>query len=252
MNIDDATLMAYLDGELDAEGVAQVEAAKARDPQLAASIARQQRQDARLRTSHAAAAEAPIPDALMQLVLGHAAPAPAPDTAASGEAATPGNVVALRPRKRARVAWSHLGALAAGIVLAVIALPMLRDAQGGADWKQGADGLRASGALAQALDRQLASETSGKVRIALSFRNQAGQYCRTFRVDAASTAGLACRDGQGWSLPVLASQAQASSGELRQAATPLPAVVLDAVDASIAGDALDAQDEQAARQAGWR
>lgn len=247
MNFDDATLMAYLDGELDAQEAAQVDAALARDPELAARIARQRRLDARLRTAHAAAVEEAAPDALVRLVLGDAAPD------ASAEPTTPaaGNVVAFPPRRRARTLWTHLGALAAGVVLAVVALPWLRGA-GDADWVQGADGLQARGALAAALDDQLSADHAGKVRIALSFRDQDGQYCRAFRVASARTAGLACRGAQGWSLPVLARDAEHAQGELRQAASPLPPAVLDAVDARIDGDALDAGGEQAARKAGWR
>lgn len=246
MNFDDAILMAYLDGELDAQEAAQVDAALARDPELAARVARQRRLDARVRTSHAAALEEPMPDALVQFVLGHGAASPAAEPTAA-----PSNVVAFPPRKRARTLWTHLGALAAGVVLAVVALPWLRGT-GGADWVQGADGLQARGALAAALDDQLSADHAGKVQIALSFRDQDGQYCRAFRVESARTAGLACRGAQGWSLPVLARDAEHAQGELRQAASPLPPAVLDAVDARIDGDALDAGGEQAARKAGWR
>ncbi len=171
--------------------------------------------------------------------------------AAAEPTAAQSNVVAFPPRKRARTLWTHLGALAAGVVLAVVALPWLRGT-GGADWVQGADGLQARGALAAALDDQLSADRAGKVQIALSFRDQDGQYCRAFRVESARTAGLACRGAQGWSLPVLARDAEHAQGELRQAASPLPPAVLDAVDARIDGDALDAGGEQAARKAGWR
>ena len=246
MNIDDATLMAYLDEELDPQDAAQVDAALARDPELAARVARQQRLDARLRTSHAATLEEPMPDALVQFVLGHGAASPAAEPTAA-----PSNVVAFPPRKRARTLWTHLGALAAGVVLAVIALPWLRGT-GGADWVQGADGLQARGALAAALDDQLSAARAGKVQIALSFRDQDGQDCRAFRVESARPAGRPCRGAQGWSLPVLARDAEHAQGELRQAASPLPPAVLDAVDARIDGDALDAGGEQAARKAGWR
>lgn len=249
MNIDDATLMAYLDGELDAQDAAQVDAALARDPELAARIARQRRLDARLRTAHAAALEEEAPDALVRLVLGDAAPAPG--VTAESTTAAASNVLAFPPRRRVRTLWTHLGALAAGVVLAVIALPWLRGA-GDADWAPGPDGLRARGALAAALDDQLSAAQGGRVQIALSFRDQDGQYCRAFRVASAGTAGLACRGPRGWSLPVLARDTQQAQGEFRQAASPLPPTVLDAVDARIAGDALDAGGEQAARKAGWR
>lgn len=247
MTIDEATLMAYLDGELDAQGVAQVDAAMTRDAELAARIARQRRLDARLRTSHVAAAQTPVPDALLQWVLGTGAASKAD----ASEATTAlGHVVAFAPRKRARTVWTHLGALAAGIVLAVIALPWLRGPRE-ADWVQGSDGLRARGELAAALDDQLSVDRAGRVQVALSFRDQGGRYCRAFSMASARTAGLACRDGQGWSLPVLAHEEEPAQGTMRQAASPLPAAVLGAVDARIAGEALDAKGEQAARKVGW-
>lgn len=170
MTIDEATLMAYLDGELDAQGVAQVDAAMTRDAELAARIARQRRLDARLRTSHVAAAQAPVPDALLQRVLGTGVASKAD---ASEATTAPGHVVAFAPRKRARTVWTHLGALAAGIVLAVIALPWLRGPRE-ADWVQGSDGLRARGELAAALDDQLSVDRAGRVQVALSFRDQGG------------------------------------------------------------------------------
>lgn len=39
---------------------------------------------------------------------------------------------------------------------------------------------------------------------------------------------------------------------MRQAASALPPAVLAAVDAAMAGDALNAEQEKAARDAGWR
>ncbi len=249
MNIDDATVMAYLDGELDDAGIARVDAEMARDPALAARIARQQQLDLRVRGAHAAAVDEPVPDALRQFVLSGAMAAT--KTAPLLEQHASGQVVRFPARRRVRGIATHLTALAAGIVLAVIALPWLRGADEG-NWRQGADGLQASGALAAALEDRLANDPAGRVQVALSFRDGDGRYCRAFRLGQAKTAGLACRDAQGWSLPVLARDGESTQGALRQAASPLPAAVLDAVDARIQGDALDAAGEQAARNAGWR
>ncbi len=47
------------------------------------------------------------------------------------------------------------------------------------------------------------------------------------------------------------AEAPSSAGELRTAA-PMPMAVLQAVDASIAGEPLDAAAEEKARDAGWR
>jgi hypothetical protein len=49
-----------------------------------------------------------------------------------------------------------------------------------------------------------------------------------------ATAGLACRMGGGWKVPVLAQgvRAPAADGEYRQAGSEMPAAVLEAIDAA--------------------
>jgi hypothetical protein len=115
------------------------------------------------------------------------------------------------------------------------------------------DGRRvARGTLEQALTAQLASRPDGSgVGIGISFRDRAGDYCRTFLLQRQEPlAGLACRSDAGWELRVLAD-APAPDGEVR-AAGAMPLAVLQAVDAAIAGEPLDAAAEAAARDAGWR
>ncbi|MFT4198462.1 MAG: hypothetical protein QM601_11255, partial [Pseudoxanthomonas sp.] len=209
-----------------------------------ARIAGQRRLDARVRGAHADTLQAPLPAALLRQVLG------APATAAGVPAAT--TVTRLASRRRLWRVATHLGALAAGVALAVAALPWLRGGGDQAAWVQGHAGLRANAALAAALDRQLSGSGGGEVQVTLSFRGRGGGYCRAFRLAEAGVAGLACRSADGWTLPVLAAAPAVGAGDLRQAASPLPAAVLDAVDARMAGDALDAAGERAARAAGWR
>ena len=86
---------------------------------------------------------------------------------------------------------------------------------------------------------------STAVRVPLSFRDKSGKLCRSF--DTARLAGIACRDDDGWRLRLAL---QTSSGG-RSAASESP-FVGQAVDAMIAGDPLDAGQQQAARDRGWR
>jgi hypothetical protein len=83
--------------------------------------------------------------------------------------------------------------------------------------------------------------------------DNSGRFCRTFA--AGELAGLACRDDARWSViataQVAGDEGNASNG-MRPAGTALPKPVLDAVDARIAGSALDAQHEREARDRGWR
>jgi hypothetical protein len=112
--------------------------------------------------------------------------------------------------------------------------------------------LVARGALAQALDQQLASRQArdGAVVIGLSFKAKGDSYCRTFTLRASSTAGLACRVGTEWQIPVT-TFTELPSGEMQQVTTAIPPAVMQAVETRIAGDTLDVQGEEAARAAGW-
>jgi hypothetical protein len=109
----------------------------------------------------------------------------------------------------------------------------------------------ARGALEAALDTRLAADAEGGVRVGLSFRNQAGAYCRTFTLPEEALAGLACRESAGWRMR-MTSATDPAGGEIRQAATETPPPILAAVDAMIVGDVLDADEETRARDAGWR
>jgi len=107
----------------------------------------------------------------------------------------------------------------------------------------------ASGRLAQALGSQLAGEAAGGVAVQLSFIDKDGQYCRTFSVER--IAGLACRDASRWTVQTTTPAERAASSAMRQAGSPLPHALLEAVDARIAGTALTAAQEQQARAHGW-
>lgn len=69
---------------------------------------------------------------------------------------------------------------------------------------------------------------------------------------AHSLSGLACHQEGTWRIDALAPSAAGSRGAYRMAATELPRAVLQAMDEEIAGDALDARGEAAARQHEWQ
>jgi hypothetical protein len=109
--------------------------------------------------------------------------------------------------------------------------------------------LIASGRLAQALGSQLAGEAAGGVAVQLSFVDKDGQYCRTFSVER--IAGLACRDASRWTVQITTPAEPAASSAMRQAGSPLPRALMEAIDARIVGTALTAAQEQEARDRGW-
>ena len=237
----DEILMAYADGELDLVARAEVEAAMARDPEVARAVERHRALAARVRGAYDSVLDEPVPDRLAALV---AQPGGAPVA----------ELAARRESSRISIgrwqlpAWA---ALAASVVLGLFA-GMFVMQERPAPYEEVDGAFVARGALDAALTSELASlpEDSG-VSIGISFRDHEGDYCRTFHLHReASVSGLACRRAGAWKLEVLAA-APAHAGELRPAAA-MPLAVLHAVDAAIEGEPLDAGAEARARDAGWR
>lgn len=257
MTPDDALLMAYADGQLDAAQAARVEAAIAADPALAAAVARHRALRARLREAFDPALEEPVPAALLAAARGEtragrreAAPADASTAGVASMDEARARREAGRPPRRGLPAWL---AMAAVLVLG-LAVGLLLGRPASAPVEVAGDGqLLARGELAHALESQLAAEAGDRVAIGLSFRDADGRWCRSFRLrGAAPLAGLACRgDDGGWRLPALA-EAGAETDGMRQAAADLPPAVLAAIDARLAGDVAGTDEERAARDAGWR
>lgn len=245
MKFDDEMLMAYADGELAPADAARVEAAMAHDPSLADVVASHRALRRTLGAGFAPALDEPVPEHLLAMLRQPQAPA--------------GNVVALAPRRERaparRWALPEWGAIAAACVLGIAVSqwgiprdePMLQ---------RGVDGeLVAGRGLAAPLERQLAGDArEGSVAIAISFRNADGRYCRSFVTEAAQPlSGLACRRPDGrWQVAAVMEAALSPGGELEQASSALPPALLAEIDARIAGEPLDAAQEMAARDAGWR
>jgi hypothetical protein len=231
MSVDDEKLMAFADGELSGAERAEVEAALAEDARLRERLAAHQLLQTRLSAAFDGALSEPVPVSLL-------AAAEKPRTA---------EVVNLTERGAARWSVREWGAMAASVVLGLFVGVGVMNTQAQLI-APSESGLIARGALAHALDTQLASDGAGAVRIGLSFRDTDGRYCRTFDLTEGGTAGLACREGEAWNVAMTA--AGAGGGEVRQAAAS--AQILGAVDAMIAGEPLDARSEAAARDLEWR
>ncbi|MGJ7914351.1 anti-sigma factor family protein [Massilia sp. LXY-6] len=242
MSFDDETLMAYADGELAPDLRAQVERAMRDDPQLAAAVERHRALRADVFAAFAGVLDEPVPERLQP----RAADSPGRvrvDALASAGA---------RPLP-ARWSWRQWGGMAASLAAGVLAgaLGWQQVQGGGAPFGRQGDALVARGELADALSHQLATDApAGSVRLGVSFAAKDGQYCRSFKLGA--TAGLACRAAGEWRIPVLAQEEQTEHAGYRQAASGIPAAVLDAIDERIAGTSLDAAAERAARAGDWQ
>lgn len=233
MAIDDETLIAFADGELDESRRAAVAEALLADPALRARLDAQRRLRARLAAHYAPAAEEPLPERLTALLT-------------RGDDGGVADLAAGRQR-RARPVWANFAAIAATLMIGLFAGTMIPRGSGPVAVEGGA--MIARGDLADALETQLAAQGSdGPHRIGLSFEAADGRLCRTFEGDAMS--GLACRGGEGWQLVMTAAGAGARS-EYRQASSG-NALVMQAAQELMAGEPLDAAGERQAREAGWR
>ena len=253
MRFSEESLMAYADGELDPAARAEIEAAIASDPDVARAVERHRALAGNVRGAYQAVLEEPVPPRLTALV------APADDETTAELPVIPladrrskrDRRAANGPASAARLRLPQWAAIAASVAIGVtVGLFLLREPA--EPWEESGAGLVARGELDQALTTELAGEGKyAAVRVGISFRNRDGAYCRSFHHQReAPLAGLACREGGEWRLPVLTA-AEKQEGELRTAAA-MPMAVLQAIDSSIVGDPLDAPAEAAARDAGWQ
>lgn len=237
----DQALMAFVDGELDETQRQALAASIAGDPQLAREVERHQALRAGVHDAFADTLDEPVPDRLTALIVGEEPLVLQPRFG--------------RPRRRlggfGAPHWAAMAAslvLGAGLGLAAGFGPGLIDpapisTEGGR--------MVARGGLAEALDGQLAADAAGEVQVGLTFQAQDRTFCRTFVLTDDGLAGLACREGRDWTVRASAD-APPAAGDYRTASSATPPTILAAVEALILGEPLDAAQEAAARDRGWR
>lgn len=231
MSVDTEKLMAFADGELNEAERAEIEAALAQDPALREQVEAHRAMRNRLASAFDGALSEPVP----------------PRLAEAAQTQRQADVIDFAARRAAKWSFREYGAMAASIALGlVVGIGTMQQSQ--PMFRTASEGLVAGGALSQALDTQLASDEAGTVRIGLSFRDQEGDYCRTFDLTQGAAAGVACRENDSWVIQLMADGA--GGGEIRQVGSSPE--VISAVEAIIAGDPLDADGERAARDADWR
>ena len=247
MKIDDRKLIAYVDGELDAFGRAEVEAAVAADPVLGVRLEEHRLLRAKVGGAYAGVAQESVPAQLMA-------------AAQAGAKAGPDNVVKLADRRKpppvakpkiklALPAWSSV---AATLMVGVVAGYVISQQNAGVLAPSMDGALVARGSLAKALDNNL-SASSGPARLGISFKTADGRYCRTFQADTQRIAGIACHEGPRWiARMTTAAPAPTKAFDYRTAASATAPAVLAAVDGMIEGQALDRSGEIAAKARRWR
>lgn len=246
MKITDEMLIAFADGELDPKGREEVMRAVAADPELERKLAAHQRLRDRLAGNFAAIAQQPAPERLRALLEKREATPDVPKVVSLAA------VRAERREREGRRRWlpatGNMVAIAATLVLGLVVGQTLNFGAGPVAVKDGA--MVAQGPLVAVLDTKLASvgQDRADTRIKLTFRDKAGDICRTFEGEAMS--GLACRKDGVWKLEQLlpgtletTAYRQASAGDPRLAAS---------VQDMIAGQPFDAKAERIARDKGWK
>lgn len=237
MRVTEELLAAYADGELDAAGQAEVEAAIAADPALGRKVAAHRALKATLAGHYAPIAQGAVPPGLAALLA----------TSAQESGADAAEVVSLAAARQKRGMpgtfrrWAPVAgpALAASLILAIVQ-----------PWQAGTPEGYAGGDLAAALDTQLAATQADQTgtRILISFARANGYLCRAWR--GADSGGIACRDDTGWKIERQFALGAAQGTEFRQAGSETD--LLAAAQDMAAGDALDAEGERAARARGWK
>ena len=229
---DDEKFFAWLDGELSPDEASKMEAKVAGDPALARKAEQHRALGAQLKGAFEPIAEAPVPERLRASVR---------------PSAQVIDLVAAR-RVRSMPALAQWAAMAATLAVGVFVGTQVPRGGGTPVEVQGGK-LYAAAALDQALDTELASTPTGDVRIGITYRNSAGEICRTFVAPAGS--GVACMTTGRWQMKGLFAAPEGQSGDYRMAAGMDPNLAT-LVDSTIVGEPFDAAAEKAARDKGWR
>lgn len=197
---DDETLMAFADGVLDDRECAEIEAALAVDPVLAARVAGLAEARVAVRDLYAPLADLPVPPALAARVAEMAA-----DAERRAPASAPANVVDLAGRRDRRSFFRRvLPAVAAASVAALVAGPLGYALAPDAEPDGLAIGAPVPKSVAATLDRLPSGSTSalagfGALQAIATFHDGDGHLCREFELDGSGDlVAVACRTDGAW------------------------------------------------------
>lgn len=247
--LSDEILMAYADGELDAETARSVEAAAATDPEIAQRIALFSRTGDLLGAAGRARPLETLPDSLVERVRQTL------DDARSGGDA---KVLPFPARTASQPQEDFLRyGLAASIALAVGLAAGYLLPRGGGEAPGGAlvaalEAPAVTQALAALPSGQRQVVSGGEIEIIATFTNTDAELCREFEYGHSGATGLvsvACLSGDQWQTRF------AVVGSVTDSTGYVPASSLDALDAyltAIGADAPMSADEEAAALAGLR
>lgn len=245
MKINDETLSAFLDAELDEAAMEEVRSALETDDDLVIRLADLSQVDHWVGENAAIINTTAIPGDLL-----HLAQTLDKEIAQNLSTEKPENVVSLSRWKNVNQHIKKHYALAAGIsmIFGVGTITLMQSAQTTAITAQ----------ISQLLDKAKSGEMSStdqgdKVMANLSFTNHAGNFCRQFQhinLQAASI-NIACKENQQWQLKITKNLAFSQEMDSYRVASN-KAELDSAIDEMIKGQAMDSAQEQRAIINNWQ
>ncbi|AMO71451.1 anti-sigma factor family protein [Sphingorhabdus sp. M41] len=241
MTFDEATIMAYVDGECDAVTVKRIEKAMVTDAALAERVRKARALRDKLAAFYAPVAEEAVPDRLSAMLT-----SPAASNVDSSFTARKADKEHARQQRRS-MGVAQWGAMAATLVLGIVVGQFGLADGSDSPFAQDGGALVASGPLENALEKQLASAQpdDSDYRIGLTFRSRTGNICRSFTGEAVS--GIGCREGQQWKM--VSTLPGGNESDYRQASSS----TVNAIAADMMADApADAETERKLLESGWK
>lgn len=259
MKYTDEMLSAYLDKELSAGEITEIDAALAGDSALRARLDELRRVDEIVRDSYASIASEPLPERVVSLLT----------SKESGEPEASENVVPFAGSKRVKLPDGWRSAIAAslaliaGLLVGVYGINRTEPAASAAV-AQWSGELPADGALAVALSTVPSGQAVQLDRAAgyfvsmLTIETANDEFCREFSFSdgAGGVHGVACGSNGEWRMEIAQRIERGwtiSSGDnYRAALSRSPAAIDDFVSGAMIGDVLDVSREHALIDRGWR
>lgn len=268
MQIDDMTLIAYLDGELETDDqYEEVENALARDPGLRVRLHALVDSGERIRRAFDAKLEEAVPPRLIEAIFSAPLAAPSPAAAPAVQAPETSWIDRLSGWLGPALALASVATLALGVLIGQSLLPRK---EGGAVPPLAAvvgEPVR-DAALAVALEAAPSGRAlavgEARLEILASFEDVDGRFCREFgrsvEVPAArDEIGVACREDRGsdgaaalWRIAFHAEAAAAAADGYGTASDSLHQAADEFLAGRLAGEMMDVERERALLEKGWQ
>ncbi|PWK76913.1 anti-sigma factor [Aminobacter sp. AP02] len=207
-DFDDETLMAFADGELDADTTAAIEEAMGTDDALIARVATFMESRAQASAALKPLIDEPVPEALTTSVHKLIDEAHQRERAEAGKQPAQKNIIAFEPRAPRKVTSNWALPLAASLAAVIVGVGGYLAGKAGGP---ASNGLAIASISNPVVAKALGATPSGTdvnagdttIKFVSSFRDEAGALCREFELHRASETSLvsvACRVGQHWDL----------------------------------------------------